>query len=489
MKRHVYLLLVAVLVLGLALPTTIQAQGEERVKLRILSSRGQGEFPEGSDESNNIFVDYLRSVTPYDYEYTFYKDASDRNALIASGNQYDMVRLGGGEGLDLLKLQQQGYLAPLDEAIQSANYLLDPAQTPASAWNRCTIDGKRYAVPCSWMELYYSIAVRTDWMEKLGLSTPKTIDEFKQMLIAFRDGDPDGNGANDTIPMTSFGDIGALLPFFRGLYGIQGEYMDVEGQVTYTLTEPQAREMVGFMAGLYAEQLLDMEFATMTGELAAQKITSDQAAVCWTAWWDMKIWNKTFAEYGFEEAPFWWMDPPADIDGNPAKFQPSGPIEQLLCFPVGGHTAEAIDYVNTTLNPEVAETLTFGFEGTHWDRDAEGNRFLTEAYNDIVWRWHYCDGIMFQYDMMAESENLEYGAYRLPIQGYSAGEAGWSLPLPPIAGIEQQQTDINEHALLELTKFVMGERPMEEYDAFVEELNGLGLNEVLAAMQQVYEAQ
>jgi putative aldouronate transport system substrate-binding protein len=45
-----------------------------------------------------------------------------------------------------------------------------------------------------------NIFIRKDWLDKLGLAVPKTIDEFYNALVAFRDRDPGGVGANRVIP-------------------------------------------------------------------------------------------------------------------------------------------------------------------------------------------------------------------------------------------------------------------------------------------------
>lgn len=459
---------------------------EERITLRILSAVGQGEFPEGSDESHNIFVDYLREVTPYDFEFTFFSTAEDRNALLAAGNQYDIVRFNSDEVSDILRLQQTGYLASIDEYLESAPNITDLKQTPESAWSGCTIDGSEYAVPTAWMELYGAVAVRADWMEKLGLDNPGTIEDLRQIMVAFRDNDPDENGVNDTIPFTSCIGLAGVLSFFRGLYDIPGEYAAIDGNVIYTLATENGKQMVKEMAEWYSEGLIDQEFAITTEELTDQKIMNDMVASSYTWWWEMKAIDNAFQDMGFESSPFQWLDLPENINGKPSVLKPQGPVELYLVFPAGGHTAEAVDFLNRALEPDIAMTLQFGFEGEHWDRDENGEVYLTDAYNDIVWRWHYCDNIIFRHDMMDLSENLEYGAYREPAQKYSAGEAGLSLQLPPIIGTEQEMLDINEYAELELTKFIMGDRSIEEYDDFIEELNNIGLSHVLSEMQAVY---
>ena len=493
--RKIFILLAAVLAGILVFSACRKEQrqtgsGETgRITVRFLGRVGQGDFPEGSDENNNIFVDFLREKTPYDFDFTFYRLPEDRNAIIASGAKYDMIGYGAGgaELANLLILQQQNYLAPVDEYLPEANNLTDLEQIPKEVWIPLTIDGKKYAVPTPWSELYFGIGIRVDWLEKLGLQPPKTIEDLKNVLIAFRDRDPDGNGVRDTIPLSN--DWLPLPPNLRSLWGIPADYFMENGKVQYAYATSAARDMVSWAADLYAEGLLDPEFATVSNEIQGQRLTNDKiGCIFQQAWWDMKFWDLAFKESkGIDYSPYWWMAPPNDIYGNPVKLQISGPMESFVVFPQDGHTKEAVDFVNRMLDLDLAETLTFGFENVHWKRDANGNRYLTEEYDNIIWRWKYCDNIIFNLEMMAESENLEYGDYRIPVQQYAGGPETWDLLTPPIIGIEQQLVDINEHTNLEVIKFIMGERPMREYDAFVAELRSIGLDEVLAAKQKARE--
>ena len=65
-----------------------------------------------------------------------------------------------------------------------------------------SVDGKIYSLyqerPLSRQGLIY----RKDWADKLGLAAPTNVDELYAMLKAFKEQDPDGNGAADTIGLT-----------------------------------------------------------------------------------------------------------------------------------------------------------------------------------------------------------------------------------------------------------------------------------------------
>ena len=70
-----------------------------------------------------------------------------------------------------------------------------------------SVDGKIYALyqerPLSRQGLIF----RKDWADTLGLTAPTNVDELYAMLKAFKENDPDGNGAHYTIGLTDRNDL------------------------------------------------------------------------------------------------------------------------------------------------------------------------------------------------------------------------------------------------------------------------------------------
>ena len=89
---------------------------------------------------------------------------------------------------------------------------------------------------------------------------------------------------------------------------------------------------------------------------------------------------------------------------------------------------------------------------------------------------------------MTEMENMEYGNWRTPLEQWAGGIGTAALLMPAVQGVEQLQDNVTSHYDNEIAKFLMGERPMSEYDDFIGELKNLGLDDILAAMQAVYDA-
>jgi putative aldouronate transport system substrate-binding protein len=92
--------------------------------------------------------------------------------------------------------------------------------------------------------------VRQDWLDKLGLEGPQTIDDIESIARAFIEQDPDGNGVADTYGLT-----GTLQPVmvpsnlhgFDIIFNAYGAFptifhQDENGQVVYGSVQPAAKE-------------------------------------------------------------------------------------------------------------------------------------------------------------------------------------------------------------------------------------------------------
>lgn len=68
-------------------------------------------------------------------------------------------------------------------------------------------DGKTYGIACTpFLTEGQVMIIRQDWLDKLGLKAPTTLDEFEEVIRAFTEQDPDGNGKKDTYGFTYAGD-------------------------------------------------------------------------------------------------------------------------------------------------------------------------------------------------------------------------------------------------------------------------------------------
>ena len=63
---------------------------------------------------------------------------------------------------------------------------------PKQTWDNTKINGKNYVVPIVRPLEVGGLAIRRDWLDKLGLKMPTTMDELYTVMKAFKEKEPDG---------------------------------------------------------------------------------------------------------------------------------------------------------------------------------------------------------------------------------------------------------------------------------------------------------
>jgi putative aldouronate transport system substrate-binding protein len=132
--------------------------------------------------------------------------------------------------------------------------------------------------------------VRQDWLDKLGLKQPKTIDDIEKVARAFVEQDPNGNGKADTVGLVgpiSGADImqGQGFASILSMYGAYPGYWikDKDGQVVYGSIQPEAKEGLAKLRDWYAAGLIDKEFALRTEE--SELTAAGRAGMFYGPWW------------------------------------------------------------------------------------------------------------------------------------------------------------------------------------------------------------
>lgn len=100
-----------------------------------------------------------------------------------------------------------------------------------SVWNAYTRDGKRMGIPVldyayNWD---YLLWIRQDWLDKLGLQAPKTINELEAVMAAFKHNNPDGLAPDKVIPL-SIGFKNAMKTWMGDPSWIFGAYGTIPNQ-------------------------------------------------------------------------------------------------------------------------------------------------------------------------------------------------------------------------------------------------------------------
>jgi putative aldouronate transport system substrate-binding protein len=153
-----------------------------------------------------------------------------------------------------------------------------------------TDDGYYYCYPLVYrpeeLKVTYGFMIRKDWLDKLNLPMPETMDDWYNTLVAFRDRDPNGNGKKDEIPLVSMYAKGVEYveqDTVRAFYGAWGksETMYVNnGKVYFGAYEPEYKEYLLTMRKWIAEGLIDPNFSTLDSIQADAAMLNGISGVC-----------------------------------------------------------------------------------------------------------------------------------------------------------------------------------------------------------------
>lgn len=227
--------------------------------------------------------------------------AEKRNLALATGELPDAIFDAGLSDFDLLKLAKDGTIIPLDDIIknQMPNFKKVLEQAPQYKAMITAPDGHIYSLP--WIEelgadkeSIHTVNnipwINVEWLKKLGLNMPTTTEELKQVLIAFKTKDPNGNGKADEIPVSFINsngggeDIGFLFGSFGSGLNWDMTLVGDDGKVNFAANNDGFKEGVKYFNELYKEGLIDVEYMTQDWNTYIAKGKEDLYGLYFT--WD-----------------------------------------------------------------------------------------------------------------------------------------------------------------------------------------------------------
>jgi putative aldouronate transport system substrate-binding protein len=205
----------------------------------------------------NRITELIQKKTNTKINWTKVSDTAFRekaNITLASGQLPDLVYFYGMTAVPGEWIKQKA-VRELTDLLGRAPNIQKYLSKDVMLWMK-NPDGNIYQLNLV-IEFPYNLSnqIRVDWLKKLGLGMPNTLDEWLKAMRAFRDGDPDGNGKADTIPW-----VGPFNAWFDA-YGITPRtFVDVDGHLVPRQRHPNYKTAVELLAGMFKEKLIDPEF-------------------------------------------------------------------------------------------------------------------------------------------------------------------------------------------------------------------------------------
>lgn len=249
----------------------------------------------GESLTENRWTDAFKRLYNIDVSYEWQAQDADYNQKLrldmASGELPDIFIVRSQS--DLLDLARQGLIWDLTDIMEQYGTEYDKnvwKTDNGAALQMATLEGRIYGMPSnqSATDAVSYLWIRKDWLQKLGLSEPKTLEELKEVMESFVKNDPDGNGVNDTWGLYMRGDD--LDYPVRGLYAAYGSYPNSwyekeDGTVIYGGIDETTKDALAYLADIYRSGLINPEFVAMDTNKANEMILNNKAGIVYAGHW------------------------------------------------------------------------------------------------------------------------------------------------------------------------------------------------------------
>ncbi|RED37276.1 carbohydrate ABC transporter substrate-binding protein (CUT1 family) [Paenibacillus sp. VMFN-D1] len=265
---------------------------------------------------------------------------------LASGNLPDVVRVDADQ---LRQLSNAGLIQDLTEAYEkyAAPFTKEIlGQEGTGPFEAATVDGKLMGIPetSSSIEGAQYIWIRTDWLDRLGLQPPQTMNDVLNISKAFTENDPDRNGKNDTLglPVTQYlwDPVMGLSAFMAGYDAFPNIWIrDPSGKLVYGAVQPEVKTALKVLQDMYRNGEIDEEFMFKDGIKAKAELIAGKYGMMYG-----EQWGSFVVQGNHEQDPEarWQAFPIVSATGKPAKVPLRFATHQFLAVRKGVQHPEAI---------------------------------------------------------------------------------------------------------------------------------------------------
>lgn len=430
------------------------------------------------------------------------------NLLLAGGDQIDAW---WGNWHDYAP---SGMILQLNQYVKSEEgKKIYEAWEPWGSWvGASDKDGAIWIIPRYTATTPYPIFVRQDWLDLAGMEQPETLDQLNEYLYKIKELDPYGNG--ETIPLGTQKGKEVMEYLEYALVGGfvdtgNGCWIDEEGKVKPVWIADGYKDFLAQLNQWYKDGILHKECFSMDKDTFVQSIS--KGAVGATAAWYSRVTlndgtlTTNLKDFDFSKYDYVYGISEKGIKGPNGKYiqtrtnvSPEGLMISSKCK----NPEAVIKFVEWSYNWENYQTENMGLQGEYWEYDsndpeAEKNRSVTTIEGGPK----YCRDFLVSLGTPMEIQSTEYDEWdrqtmhNLWLQKHLDD---FDITLEPGCeyGITWQNdkltenipaySDIRTYRDEELVKFVNGNRSLDTWDDFVNELYGMGLEDWIAEYTRQY---
>ncbi|SDW56164.1 putative aldouronate transport system substrate-binding protein [Paenibacillus sp. CF384] len=434
---------------------------------------------------------------------------------------------------DLIKYGKQGVLIPLNDLIDQYAPNIKAALENNADFKAFSVapDGNIYGLPaysqCFHCSYPNKMWLNTSWLEKLKLEMPKTTEDFKKVLEAFKNQDPNGNGKKDEVPLSgSTEDFGVrVVPYLMDafVYDDDRNHLLMQGgKVGSAAVTNEWKQGLTYIKSLFDEGLIDPGAFTQNAE-AFKKIGENGDAQILGAGAGMHPAIFVNIDHGNKNSKDYNQVPPlTGPNGVSLATHDGGGVAPGAKFAITSKASKEaqvalIQLVDYMFSPEGQTNGASGMKDIDWRDPKDGEVALGEGVQPMVapipraegeaprnagWSGmahfympkEYRDSYVQGTDIY-DSANYERRLYQatLQYQGHEPKELFplWAIWLDPseVDEATMLQTNIKTYIDENSLQFITGHKSLDkDWDSYVKGLEDLKLGRYLEILQKAYDS-
>ena len=342
------------------------------------------------------------------------------NMILASQDYPDIIQF---EMIAMVnKYVDEGVLLPLDDILKQYGQEILAIRTD-TMFDICTYDGKKMAIPITDNTESSIPLIRKDWLDKLKLPIPTTMEEYENCLRAFTEDDPDGNGRKDTYGISSTNNPpNEVFAQVWAYYGAPpGGWLVRDGKLVYGSVSPEMFEALKRINKWYNAGWVDPEFPLYSRDKFQEMIGTGTFGSY--AWQPQRL-DPAFdiglaALYQRQPGALVVSFPPIkDKNGNPGKLYHGD--NRSYNFQALSKTCvspkRAIMLMNYVASEEGYLRIRYGIEGVHYNYE-NGLMKWMPGWGDINRRTQ--EGLSIQYCNFVRREFADRMIDKVTQEGYA----------------------------------------------------------------------
>lgn len=413
---------------------------------------------------------------------------------------------------EIIKYGSEGILIPLEDLIKKYAPNLQNVfkQRPELEKKLRAPDGHIYTLPMIQEDPHANMPntmlINKKWLDNLNLKMPTTIEEFRQVLLAFKNGDPNKNGKKDEIPFSFVGKGNHILNFtgFTGVFGkvVAGplKYLSVtNGKVEYAPVSDEFKQFLTYMNGLYKDGLIDPEAFTHDNNVYYAKARAKERIVgAAFAWSPFGLNQVPDAEGDYVTLPP--MKGPGGKEPQWYIWEPTHSLGAFAITKVNKHPEITMKWVDQMYDPQTSYEMAFGPKDVTFKQTANGKYESIPApagmtANELLYSEapgaNFVGAVLkefrsqFNVDAATQSK-IDAVKIQLP---YASKEI---YPALIMSGDDAKKlTDFNTavetNQISWIAKFIMNGNVDKEWNDYVKSFQQAGMDQAVALYQKYYD--